>query len=119
MGTTLVEQETKVATALGFFQSHLSEKGETFVAPVSFKAKWFVSQADLASGEVAIEAPRFLDGAAKDIVAELPNKTTAEITALIAEEQAGKARKGLLAIMSDAVANRAGEIVQPEENPFA
>jgi len=119
MSTNLVEQEVKVATAFGFYQSRGIDKGETFVAPVAFTGKWFVPQADLASGAAVEEAPRFLDGAAKDIIAALPSKTVAELRSLLAEEQAGKARKGLMAVMSDAIANRAGDTPEPEKDPFA
>jgi hypothetical protein len=120
--TTITKTEVKVALKTGFHESRLIEAGEEFVAPADFKAKWFASKADLKSGAVEAPAPGFLDQQVKDILAALPGKSVKEITRLIAEEQSGKARKGLLASMGDMVANRAGELDggdAEDDNPLA
>ena len=110
MGTTLDKHEAKVALKTGFYDGRLVEANETFVAPVSFTGKWFVPKSEVDSGAVAVNEPGFLDQPTKVIVPALSEKSVRELKALIAEEQAGQARKGLLAIMSDAVANRIGEL---------
>ena len=116
------KMETKVAVADGFYGSGRVRKGETFVAPKNAKARWFkpASEGDVTADKGGSSA--ILDGHAKDIVGQLSGLTDKELNGLIAAEQAGKMRKGVLAAIGDELANRVGRVggnepkaKQPEE----
>lgn len=103
---TVIEQETKLATADGFYGGRRLRKGDTFTAPVEEKGAWFKPRDRVE--EDAVEAdhiPDLLDKGPFEIVDELPKLGLAELRALQAAEQAGKTRKGLLAKIADAIAN--------------
>lgn len=62
-------------------------------------------------------APSLLDQAIPAIAAELPNLSDGEIDALEAAEQAGKTRKGVLAVIAEERAHRAVSPVSGEPDP--
>lgn len=113
--------ETKIALADGFFGGRYIEAGSEFTAPVKSKAKWFVSKDDEPEAAAAAQEPRLLDGSIPDILEAAKKLSVNELNLLVAEEQAGKARKGLLAKLQDEIANRplAPVEVENEDNPFA
>lgn len=106
--------ETKVAVADGFYGGGRIRAGETFTAPKKDKAKWFraADEADV-TADLGGE-PHLLDGSVKDVVAALSGLSDQELNGLISAEQAGKARKGVLAAIEDERANRVGRVTDKE-----
>ena len=105
---TVQETETKRALRTGFHQGARVHPGQTFVAPVSFKAKWFkpASEADdvVEDGGNALAAE--LDNPIRSIVDKLQSYSDADLPKLLSAEQSGAARKGLMAAIGDEIANR-------------
>lgn len=112
--STQSKNETKVALYDGFFGGHRIRAGQTFVAPVKEKSKWFraADEADVTADVGG--PPALLEKDAKDIVTALSGLSDEELSGLISAEQAGKARKGVLAAIEDERANRVGRVGGPE-----
>lgn len=104
------ELETKVAVFDGFYGGGRQKAGDTFVAPKSAKSKWFrAADADDVIDDLGGE-PHLLDGSAKDISVALSGQTDEQLNGLISAEQAGKMRKGVLALIQDEIDNRVGRV---------
>jgi hypothetical protein len=106
--------ESKVAIAEGFRDGHRVRRGDTFNAPASEKARWFVPAKSKTGEEVLSGEAPLLELSAKDIKAKAPTMTSREINDAISAEQGGKARRNVLAILQDELANRVGQTGGPD-----
>lgn len=112
--STQKELELKVAVFDGFYGGGRKRAGDTFMAPVKEKSKWFRA-ADAADVTDDLGgAPNLLDKPIPDIINALPGLRDDELNGLISAEQAGKTRKGVLSAISDELANRVGRTGGPE-----
>lgn len=110
-----IEQtETKVATATGFRGGHRVRRGDTFVAPVSEEGKWFTSggSADEITEALSVN-PNVLNMTPTEVKAKAPSMTSQEINEAISAETGSGKRKNVLAILRDELANRVGQIGEP------
>jgi hypothetical protein len=119
--TKKVEMETKVAIATGVGRmGNIIERGETFTAPKGLKGSWFVSQGDSkAKAEEGADALTdrvggLLELKPADLIDRLPTLESDLINHLIGAEQAGKARKSVLAKLADELQNRVGQLGGPD-----
>jgi hypothetical protein len=104
-----------VALSPGFYTSNKQRAGDTFVVQTKGeKFKWArpAKPADV-TADLGGE-PALLDKSPKEIVQGLSGLTDVQLNGMIAAEQAGKMRKGVLAAISDELANRVGRVGGPE-----
>jgi hypothetical protein len=120
--TSTEDGQTFVALSPGFYTSNKQRAGDTFVVQTKGeKFKWArpAKPADV-TADLGGE-PALLDKSPKEIVQGLSGLTDVQLNGMIAAEQAGKMRKGVLAAISDELANRVGKVggpapaKQPEE----
>lgn len=89
----------------GYYGSR-KERGEKFVVPDDFDAKWAV-EADAPMPEDDVKEPNILDGTIDEILSALSSMSDADVQNILSAEIAGKTRKGLISKLQDEVANRA------------
>jgi hypothetical protein len=113
---TMVELEDKIATAVGFHNGARVRAGATFRAPVTFTGRWFRPADEAPEIAEAEENPiaRALDQSITAVVESLSTFSDADLPLLLSAEQSGAARKGLMAKISDEIANRIGKAKEDE-----
>ena len=112
--------EVLVALEDGFYGLGRVRQGQTFNArSKGEKFSWAkpATPADVTADKGG--EPNLLDKPMKDIIAALPGLSDVELNGMIAAEQAGKTRKGVLAAMGDELANRVGRVGGKTQNPAA
>lgn len=105
------------ATETGFFGGGRVKPGETFRAPAGSTFKWAKkvgAKEDEPVAEPLTGVAAFLDRSAKDIIDDLKKLTDAELREALSAEQSGKARKGVMAAISDELTNRLGTVKNDE-----
>lgn len=109
-----VETETKVAIATGFRDARRLRRGDTFIAPVSEKGKWFVAQ-DSKEGKDAISGEaHVLDMTPAEMKAHVASMTSEDINQAISIEQGGTRRRNVLNILQNELDNRVGMVGGPD-----
>ncbi len=116
-----VEMEDKFAKATGFYNGARVRAGTTFSAPPDFEAKWFrpADEAEELVEDARDRIAKELDNPITAIVAKLGDYNDPDLNKLLSAEQSGAARKGLMAKISDEIANRIGEnkIAKVQDGP--
>lgn len=103
-----------VASSTGFINGGRVRPGETFMAEASRKFSWAhpANEADVLAD--AGGPPGVLDMKMVDIPAAIVGLQTKEVQGLLEAEQAGRARKGVMAALSDELSNRVGRVGGPD-----
>lgn len=111
-----VEMETKVATATGFHGGQRLRRGDTFTAPTTLKGRWFKpANSTDERVEAALHENSVIDTMkATEVKTWAASATSEEINQAISVEQGSKARKAVLAILRDELANRVGQTGGPD-----